>query len=283
MGATVRKTPSITVLHLAQTHEATVHVLNVADTTVHSATRVEGTVVDTLETQGEAIVRATTETAAGRDVSTESEVLQGHVPETILGYADEYEIDLVAMATKGRTGLSGLLLGSVTERVLRSSSIAVLTINPDASDFRYPYEGVLVPTDGSETADAALEVGVDIATVHDARLHVLSVVDLRSLGINVYSQVQVDVLEERAATVIEEAKDYAGAQSVDSVEGVVEYGSAIHRAIRLYIDEHDIDLLVMGTHGRSGLDRHLLGSVAEKVVRTAPVPVLTVPGHPGSR
>lgn len=267
------------VIDVARTHDATIHVLNVADTTVHSATRVTGEVVDALESQGEEVVAAAADAAAERGVSTVTEVLQGGVPETISSYADKYGIDLVVMPTRGRTGLSRLLLGSATERVLRSSSIPVLTINPDADQFRYPYKNVLVPTDGSDTADVALEAGVELATIHDAGVHVLSVVDVTSLGIDVHSEVQVNVLEERAETVIEEATGYASEQSVESVEGVVEYGSAVHRAIRSYVDEHDVDLVVMGTHGRSGLDRYLLGSVAEKIVRTAPVPVLTVPGH----
>lgn len=265
------------VLDLARTHDATLHVLNVADTTVHSTTRVGGEVIDALETAGDAIVAETAATASERGVSTVTEVLQGGVPETIVDYADKYGMDLVVMPTKGRTGLERLGLGSVTERVLRSASTPVLTINPDATQIRYPYESVLVPTDGSDTADGALEVGVDVARRHDARLHVLSVVDVTSLGVDVYAEVQVDVLEDRAEGVIDEATDYARDESVPAVEGSVEYGSAVHRAIRSSVDEHDADLVVMGTHGRSGLDRHLLGSVAEKIVRTAPVPVLTVP------
>jgi nucleotide-binding universal stress UspA family protein len=271
------------VLDVARTYDATLHVLNVADSTVHSATRVGGEVVDALEEQGEEIVAEAAAAAAERGVSTVTEVHQGGVPETIVEYADARGIDLVVMPTRGRTGLSRLLLGSVTERVLRSSATPVLTVNPDAAPIRYPYQNVLVPTDGSDTADVALEVGTDIATVHDAQLHVLSVVDVTSLGVDVYSEVQVDFLERRAETVIDEATEYARNQSVESVEGVVEYGSAVHRAIRSSVDEHDIDLVVMGTHGRSGLERYLLGSVAEKTVRTASVPVLTVPGHPADR
>ncbi len=264
------------VLDVAATHDATVHVLNVADTTVPSATRVGGEVVDALERQGAEILAEAAETAADRHVSTVTEVLQGAIPETIVDYADEYGMDLVAMPTRGRTGLSRLLLGSVTERVLRSCSTPVLTINPDVERIRYPCESVLVPTDGSTTADGALAVGVDLATVHDARMHVLSVVDVTSLGVDVYSAGQVDALEERAQMIVGDATEHASDHGVGSVEGIVEYGGAIHRAILAYVAEHEVDLVVIGTHGRTGLERYLLGSVAEKTVRTAPVPVLTV-------
>jgi nucleotide-binding universal stress UspA family protein len=67
----------------------------------------------------------------------------------------------------------------------------------------------------------------------------------------------------------------AEAAGVNTIEGVVAQG-APHQAILDYVDEHDIDLVVMGTHGRTGLDRYLLGSVTEKVVRLSDAPVLTV-------
>lgn len=267
------------VLDIAETHGATLHVLNVADSNVHSATRIRNEVVDALEQQGEDIVAETAAAAANRDIDAVTEVLQGGVPETIIDYATEFDIDVVVMPTRGRTGLNRLLLGSVTERVLRSSSVPVLSINPDAASQRYPYENILVPTDGSETAERALAAGIDLANVGDARLHVLSVVDMTSLGVDVYSEFNVDVLEERAESVIETATNDAREGGVESVEGTVEYGSAIHRAIRSYVREHDVDVVVMGTHGRSGLERWLLGSVAEKVVRTSPVPVLTLSGQ----
>jgi nucleotide-binding universal stress UspA family protein len=62
---------------------------------------------------------------------------------------------------------------------------------------------------------------------------------------------------------------------VKTIEGVVAQGTP-HQAILDYIGEHDIDLVVMGTHGRTGLDRYLLGSITEKVVRLSDAPVLTV-------
>lgn len=266
------------VLDVAAAHGATVHVLYVADSNVHSTTRVRGEVVEALEAPGEDIVAEVAAAAADRGVDAVTEVLQGGVAQTILDYAAEFGIDVVVMPTRGRTGLDRLLLGSVTERVLRSSPVPVLTINPDAALRGYPYEAILVPTDGSETADEALALGVDLATDGDAALHVLSVADLSSLGVDVHSELHVDVLEERAESVIDEATTYATDEGVDPVHGTVEYGGAIHGAIGAYVGDNDVDVIVMGTHGHTGLDRLLLGSVTEKVVRTASVPVLTVPG-----
>jgi len=266
------------VFDLADTHGATLHIINVADTTHDSVTRIGGEIVDVLEREGERIVRETGERADERGLDTVTEVLQGGVPETITAYADEYGMDLVVMPTHGRTGIERLLLGSVTENVVRHSSVPVLTIDPDdLAEVQYPYRDVLVPTDGSGCADAALDTGIGIAAAHDATLHVLSVVDTVSLGVDVHSTAQIDALEEQANEAVARGGELAESASVAAVEAV-EHSASVHRSIREYAEEHGIDVIVMGTRGRTGVDRYLLGSVAEKAVRTAGVPVLTVPG-----
>lgn len=276
-GSEGAKTVRDHVYDLAEHQDATVHILNVADTTAMSVTRVEGEVTDALEHQGEQIVQEVAAAAADQGINTVTEVLQGGVPETIVEYVDEYGMDLVIMPTRGRTGLNRLLLGSVTDRVIRSASVPVLTVNPEADRLHFPYRDVLVPTDGSETADKALECGVNIVNTCGATLHLLSIVNVPRLGVDISSDRQIDVLEERAAEVIDEATAYAERESVTSVDGTVEHGSVLHQEILSYVEAHDVGLIVIGTHGRTGLDRYLVGSVAAKVVRTAPVPVMTVP------
>ncbi len=268
------------VLDVAEAHDATLHVLTVADTAHDSVTRIEGRVIDVLEREGERVVDEAAERAGSRRVSVVTDVLQGGVPETITAYAAERDTDLVAMSTQGRTGLDRLLLGSTAERVLRQTTVPVLTLRPD-DPVGYPYRNVLVPTDGSACATAALDQAIAVATVTGATLHVLSVVDATSLGTDVYSGAQVEALEENAQTVVTEARTAAEDAPLESVVEAVEFGSSVTREIRSYADEHGIDLVVMGTHGRTGVERHLLGSVAEKTVRSTPVPVLTVP-DPGS-
>jgi len=269
------------VFDLADTHDATVHVLNVADTTHDSVVRIGGQVVDALEQEGERIVRETARRAEGRDVDVVTAVPQGGVPETITGYAAEYDADLVVMPTHGRTGIERLLVGSVTETVVRRSSVPVLTMDPDRiADRQYPYRTLLVPTDGSAPAGAALELAVAIGERHGAAVHVLSVVDTTSLGVDVHSAAQIETLEERAERDVSEAVEAVEDASLDAV-GTVERNSSVSGAICEYADEHDVDLVVMGTHGRTGFDRYVLGSVAEKTVRSAGVPVLTVPHRGG--
>ncbi|MFC6720673.1 universal stress protein [Halobacteriaceae archaeon SHR40] len=265
------------VLDIAATHDATVHILFVTDTTQTSATRIRSELLDTLEAEGEEIVAETAARAEQRDVSTVTEVVQGEPYREIVEYADSREIDLVVMPTHGRQGLERFLLGSTTERVVRQANVPVLTIQPDDDrTIEYPYRNVLVPTDGSECANQALALGTDVATTHGAALHLLSVVAVTSLGVDVRSEVRTTALEERANDLIEDAEGFATNAGVDSVSTTVGYGASIHRAILSYLDDHDIDLVVMGTHGRTGFDRYVLGSVTEYLVRTSPIPVLTV-------
>jgi nucleotide-binding universal stress UspA family protein len=161
---------------------------------------------------------------------------------------------------------------------MRRAAGPVLAVRPDA-EIHHPYRRVLVPTDGSECADAALETAIDVANAYSAPLHVLSVVDVVSLGADVYSTVQIDDLEAQATREVDTAVEVAERASVEAV-GAVERGTAVHRTICEYAGDQGIDLVVMGTHGRTGIDRHLLGSVAEQTVRTASIPVLTVPASP---
>ncbi|WP_049936433.1 universal stress protein [Haloplanus natans] len=266
------------VLALANAHDATVHVVNVADTTRESVTTIRGRVVDALERAGAETVQRAATRASERGVPTVTEVLQGEPYRTIVDYADTYDIDLVVMPTHGRRGLERFLLGSTTERVVRRAETPVLTIRPDDDvSVRYPYRTVLVPTDGSDTAATALDVGIDVATAAAAAVHLLSVVDVTSLGVDVRADIQAAALEDGAHDVVDAAAERANAAGIDSTTAV-EFGGSVPAVVRSYITDNDVDLVVVGTHGRTGFDRYVLGSVAEALVRTAPVPVLTVRG-----
>jgi nucleotide-binding universal stress UspA family protein len=137
------------------------------------------------------------------------------------------------------------------------------------------YDHVLLPTDGSDAAADAANEAFAVATNNNATLHVLFVVDETAGPLNVrggderFEQAEAEG-EEAVAEVAEQAKQ-AG---VDTVTEVVRQGTP-YEEILDYAEEN-CDLIVMGTHGRSGLDRHLLGSVTEKVVRRSGPSVLTV-------
>jgi nucleotide-binding universal stress UspA family protein len=261
-------------LDVATAHDATVHVLNVADTTQDSVTRIGGDVIDVFETEGERIVAETAERARERGVSVVPDVVQGQPSEAIVAYAEKYDIDLVVMPTHGRKGLERMLVGSVTERVVTAADVPVLTVNPGTDGLSYPATDVLVPTDGSRGANRALDEGIGVVKATDATLHVLHVVETARLGFDVRSAVAEEQLEEQAGDIVAEAAETAAAESVDAATEI-EYGQA-YRKILEYVEEHDVGLVVVGTEGRTGFDRYLLGSVTSKLVRTSPVPLLLV-------
>ncbi|QIB76076.1 universal stress protein [Halogeometricum borinquense] len=257
---------------LASRHGATVHVLCVADSrTLENAPQYQRIKAERTELAEQA---STGISAAGIQVQ---QTVQTDVPyRAILEYATDQEIDLIVMGTHGRTGVERYLLGSVTEKVVRRSDVPVLTVSvTDEGAVAYPYGDVLVPTDGSDGAAAAIDPAVDIARTYDARLHALSVVDPMAMGIDARPDLIAEQLEDAARTAVETVEERARDASISAIKTAVESGPP-YREIRSYADANDIDLIVMGTHGRSGIERYLLGSVAEKTVRTSSVPVMTV-------
>lgn len=266
------------VLDLAAAHDATVYVLNVASTVYGRIVEIDGDTDDLLEQRGEEIVEKAASRARDRDIATVTAVTRGEPYQEIVDYANDRGVDLIVMPTHGRRGLGRFLLGSVTERVVRQADVPVLTLHPYAADSRveHPYRNVLVPTDGSVCADHALGTGIEIAVDEGSGLHVLSVVETAALGADVRSELQIDSLESRARRIVDEAAESAADAGVDETTTAVQFASSIQKAISTYVEEHDIDLLVLGTHGRTGFDRYVLGSVSEKLVRTSRVPVLTV-------
>jgi nucleotide-binding universal stress UspA family protein len=257
---------------LAGQYEATVHVLCVVDSrTLDNAPHLER-----LEEESTERVESVCNDLAGSDITVDNAVRTGVPHQEILRYVTQQDIDLITMGTHGRTGVERYLLGSVTEKIVRLSDVPVLTVQ-DEPDGRVtcPYADILIPTDGSEQAAAAVDLGVDIAGTYDARLHALSVVDVVALGGDLQSADVFEMLEDTAQSAVDGVEDEAARRSLSAVETAVEYGHP-YREIHDYVGANDVDLVVMGTHGRSGLERYLLGSVTEKIVRTSDVPVLTV-------
>lgn len=133
------------------------------------------------------------------------------------------------------------------------------------------YNDILVPTDGSEGAEKAAEHAVELAEKFDAELHFINIVDIRAassgdMWVNVLGQ-----LEEAGKDAVDELEEKT---DLDAHTEVLKGNPSSE--IVSYAEENGVDLIVMGTQGRTGLDRILVGSTAEKVVRTSPVPVMTV-------
>jgi nucleotide-binding universal stress UspA family protein len=139
------------------------------------------------------------------------------------------------------------------------------------------YDDILLPTDGSDGTAAAAEHAGELAQQFGATIHVLSVVDTR----NRFESPTGGLSDAAWAEAERERAELAVDRAVEALPESVPVETAIVRdvpttAILSAIDDEDIDMVVMGTHGRTGLDHYLIGSVAEKVVRRSPVPVVTV-------
>ena len=145
------------------------------------------------------------------------------------------------------------------------------------------YERILVATDGSEGTGRTVEEALGLAELTGATLHALYVVDTRDYNTLPESKwlSLEDALVEQGQEAVEAVRERAATAGVD-VETAVTHGLP-HEEIVEYADAHDVDLIVMGTHGRSGLNHFLIGSVAEKVIRSAntPVHVVRVNGEGG--
>ncbi|MFC4542908.1 universal stress protein [Halosolutus amylolyticus] len=247
---------------IAAAEDVTVHVLHVIDPDADPAD-VETPLESSRKWAGD----------AGAPVI--DEIHTGEPRDAILEYAATRDVDAIVMGTRGRSGVGRLLLGSVTEGVVRDAEVPVLVVRGAAEvERQYPFETIVVPIDGSDHADAAIERALSIARHHDATVHLLSVVDVTPAGIDERTDLRLDRLENAAERIIDDGVATAESAGIDP-ETAIRYGST-DRTIRNYVTEQDATLLVMGTHGRSGIDRLLIGSVTERVLRTATVPVLTV-------
>ncbi len=134
------------------------------------------------------------------------------------------------------------------------------------------YQDILLPTDGSEEAEAAVKQAKKLAEKFNSKVHIMYVVDITQGVGDPAFQSRLGEMKEFGQNTVEEV-----AEKLEdiSVETTVETGIP-HQEIVEYVENEDIDLVVMGSHGRSGLNRFLLGSVTEKVLRTTSQPVLTV-------
>jgi nucleotide-binding universal stress UspA family protein len=139
------------------------------------------------------------------------------------------------------------------------------------------YDTLLIPTDGSEAARRAVEHGAELAAFHDADVHLLYVVDATSFSGMGTEAVGSDPITAATGEGEDILADAAGRLTAHDIEAttVVEQGVPDETILR-YIRDHDIDVVVMGTHGRSGIQRFLEGSVTEQVVRSSAAPVLTL-------
>ena len=226
------------------------------------------------------------EKPTGQDVKVESAILVGNPAEEIVDYAERENIDVIVMATHGRSGIGRWALGSVADKVLRATERPVVLIRAKGARSDMLKKGVfkraLVPLDGSKESEAVIPYIEELASMLGAEVTLLQVL---AVVYHVYisgdAPAQVPYTEEEMKPLKASAESYL--EKVGSGlrgKGVttkcqVRVGAAGHEIIKL-ADEIGADIVAMSTHGRSGVGRLVFGSIAEKVVRTGNTPVLLV-------
>jgi len=206
------------------------------------------------------------------------------VADAVVGYARTEHMDLIVTGTHGRTGLEHSLIGSVAEHIVRHAPCPVLTVRQLERDFVPVHDAsgsialktVLVATDFGEAAAAAVATARMLSARFGATLHAIHVVsdahlEMLADAIPASTTLQRDI--EQAA---KKRLDGAIAGGAEPVHTTVLTAHSPTFAVLDYAKDKEIDLIVMGTHGRGVLGRMIMGSVAERVVRLASCPVLTV-------
>ena len=216
---------------------------------------------------------------AAEGVKVDHVVLHGSSPaDALQEYIDSQTFDLVITGTRGWNRVRQTAQGSVSELTVRRAPIPVMTVQKN-SQKNDRIQRILVPVDFSIYSRQALEYAISIAQKYDAKLVLIHVVEQEVYPAFYDDRVEsiFEVDQNLTNSVIANLHDFV-ADLVDEslVEAFVVREGVAHKEIVSYVNEQSVDLLVIATHGLTGLEYLLLGSTAEKVIRWAVCPVLTI-------
>ena len=237
--------------------------------------------------QSQAKIENLVSQAKGQISSVHSHLLEGMPAEQIIKFAVDSQADLLITGTDGSTGVNRLLMGSVAERVVCQAPCPVLTIrtreekNPElgeASDAHTPSvpKHILIPLDFSDCSLDAFEYATQIAKWFDASVTLLHALEplSYSLDFNLTHPVEAKQLRQSIETRLSELADILKKDGIRA-DYLVGDKPSVDNILRTSTDTQ-ADLVVMGTHGRRGLSRVLMGSVTASILRRSSCPVLTV-------
>ncbi|MBU0700851.1 universal stress protein [bacterium] len=205
---------------------------------------------------------------AGDSIKTICE--EGNVHERIIDLANVEDCDVIVMGRRGLRRFERVLVGSVTARVIGHSNKDVLVV-PQGTNIGW--ENILLAVDGSKYSDAAANKAIELAKSYQGELKIISVVDIPT-EFYAESPKAAEELMDKAKGIVEDVSRQAEAANVKS-SGYVREGDATE-VITEVVARENADIIIMGSHGRTGLLRLLMGSVAERVIGHASCPVLIV-------
>jgi nucleotide-binding universal stress UspA family protein len=209
--------------------------------------------------------------------SIRAQVLDGDVASAIVDTARAEQVDLIVMSTHGYSGLTRWVLGSVTEKVLRSAPCPVLAVRAACQPQR-----ILITLDGSPLSEHAVEPGLSLAQSLNAEATLLRCVP-QIVGDGKLDEHERGLSRRMQEDLINEAKEYLRARSDEAgrstrsvaINTTVRIGSPADNILE-YVETYGIDLIVMATHGRTGLKRWVYGSVTAKVLRSVSCSMLVI-------
>lgn len=193
---------------------------------------------------------------------------EGEPHSRIVDLADAENADIIVMGRRGKRDVDRMMVGSITARVIGHSSRDVLVVPEDGT---VGWKKILVSTDGSKYSTAATDRAIAFAASYGGELLVLSVVDVPA---EFYAEAPkaVEDLIRQAKQYVRDVQDRAAAAGVEAETFIAE-GEAFEAIVKL-AREQGVNMIVMGSHGRTGIRRLLMGSVTEKVIGHAPCSVL---------
>lgn len=195
---------------------------------------------------------------------------QGEIYERIVDLADAENCDLIVMGKKGYSQIQNALIGNVTARVIGHSQRDVLVVPKDSS---LKWGKILVVTDGSKYSQLAVDKAIEFAKSYGSHLSVLCVVDVTQ---EFFAQAPeaLESLLKNARSLVEGIKERASAEGITADVAVRE--GEPYKIIVEVAKKEEVGGIIIGSHGRTGLRRLLMGSVTAKVIGYAPCPVLVV-------
>ena len=208
--------------------------------------------------------------AGGEGVSVITNLEKGEAYERIVDVAESEKCELIVMGRKGHGRIEKALIGCVTERVIGHTMKDVLVV-PNGTTLGL--NAILLATDGSKCSDAAIAKAIDLAKSYGSSLGIVSVADVTD-EFKIEASKIVEKLTRDAKGIVQEASDKAKTSGIDALT-YVKAGEA-YSIITGLAAEQGTELIVMGSHGRKGLSRLLMGSVTEKVIGYSCTPVLVV-------
>ena len=195
-------------------------------------------------------------------------------PQIVAAAEVDPTIDVIVVGTHGRTGLARVVMGSVAENVVRHATCSVFVVRPDY--VAGPIHNILCPTEFSDVSRDAFDVATELAAAYHARLTVMHVVDGLDHVVEPTAMTLAQDIETRVDAELDRWRARALARAPELHVGRrARFGRPGAEILRV-LEDSDFQLLVVGSHGRTGVPRLVLGSVAEKLVRHAPCPVLVV-------